>query len=142
MDIGRSPIIAPVPTTDTKVVGRGAQATELPQFQTVQQATKSDSTTLTFREVVVRDKNSERSKQAEETKQANDEARSEQRARETRRDFEVDRETSALIFRSIDVSTGEVVQQYPEEARLNLRVYLAEQEAEQADQQSSSSNRA
>lgn len=136
MDIGRNPIIAPVPAVDNKVVGRDAQATELPQFQTVQRAGQSESTTLTFREIIVRDKSGERAKQAEETEQAANDARSELRARETRREFEVDRETSALIFRSIDVSTGEVVQQYPEEARLNLRAYLEGREAEQLDDQS------
>jgi len=56
------------------------------------------------------------------------------REREIRREFEHDREIAALIFKSIDVSTGEIVKQYPEEARLNLRAYLSsKEEAQQQD---------
>ena len=132
MDIGRSPIIAPVPSIDTNVSSRGAQATVLPQFQTVQRAASSESTTLTFREVPVREPTISAEERAEDTSDASADARSERVARETRSEFELDRETSALVFRSIDVSTGEVVQQYPEEARLNLRAYIEGQEAERA----------
>jgi len=133
MEVGRTPIIAPVPAADTNVSSGGSRATELPQFQSVQQAAGSESTTLTFREVAVREPENTSDEQAEETAEASSEARNDRVERETRRDFEVDRETSALIFRSIDVSTGDVVQQYPEEARLNLRAYLEGQEAALAE---------
>ena len=130
MDIGRSPVIARVSSVGTNVNSQGTQATLLPQFQTVQRAAGSDSVSLTFREVPVRDSKSELEEQSQETSNASDEARSDRRETEIRREFEIDRETSALIFRSIDVSTGDVVQQYPEEARLNLRAYIEGQQAE------------
>lgn len=132
MDIGRSPIIAPVSSVGTNVNSQGTQATLLPQFQTVQRAAGSDSVSLTFREVPVQQPQAknEREEQSQETSDASDEARSDRRETEIRREFEIDRETSALIFRSIDVSTGDVVQQYPEEARLNLRAYIEGQQAD------------
>ena len=128
MDIGRSPIIAPVPSVDTNVNGRGTQATLLPRSQTVQRAAKSDSASLTFREVIVRQPQEDSTKPQGEASIGSDAIENQNREREIRREFEVDRETSALVFRSIDVSTGEVVQQYPEEARLNLRAYLGSKE--------------
>ena len=138
MDIGRSPIIAPVPSIDTNVSSRGAQATVLPQFQTVQRAASSDSVSLTFREVPVQQAQEDSQESQSETSIGSDAVENENREREIRREFEVDRETSALIFRSIDVSTGEVVQQYPEEARLNLRAYLGGQEEAQLEEQAAS----
>lgn len=134
MDIGRSPIIAPVPSIDTNVSSRGAQATVLPQFQTVQRAAGSDSASLTFREVKVRTPQKDNSGPQRETSVSSNVVENQNREREIRREIEVDRETSALIFRSIDVSTGEVVQQYPEEARLNLRAYLGGQEEAQLEE--------
>lgn len=131
MDIGRSPIIAPIPSVDTNVTSRGAQATELPQFQTVQRAASSDSVSFTFREVPVQQPQQGGEEQQYDTPDAFDAVANENREREIRREFERDRETSALVFKSIDVSTGEVVQQYPEEARLNLRAYLGSQEEAQ-----------
>ena len=135
MDIGRSPIIAPVPSVDTNVAGRGAQATVLPQFQTVQRAAGSDSVSLTFREVAVQQPQKETQ---DSVSSGSDAVKNQNREREIRREFEVDRETSALVFRSVDVSTGEVVQQYPEEARLNLRAYLGSKEQAQLEEQSTS----
>ena len=138
MDIGRSPIVAPVSTVDVNVSGRSAQATELPQFQTVQQASSSDSVSLTFREVPVQQPQQESEEPQGDTSIGSDAVENQNREREIRREFEVDRETSALVFRSVDVSTGEVVQQYPEEARLNLRAYLGSQEQAQLEEQSTS----
>lgn len=128
MDIGRSPIIAPVSPVDTNVNSRGTQATLLPQFQTVQQAAGSDSISLTFREVTVREAQEDNNDTQDKASISSLADEEQSRAREIRREFEVDRETSALIFRSVDVTTGEVVQQYPEEARLNLRAYLSGKE--------------
>lgn len=133
MDIGRSPIVAPAPTVDSNVTERSAQATELPQIQTVQQASSSDSVSLTFREVPVQQRQEQNDEPVGDDSISADAIEIENREREIRREFEVDRETSALIFRSIDASTGEVVQQYPEEARLNLRAYLETQAVEQAE---------
>ena len=128
MDIGKIPIIPPVPSVDTNVTGRGAQATVLPQFQTVQRAARSDSAALSFREVAIQ--KLEKTQQADKPKESNSLA-DEIRKREIRREIEYSRESAALIFKSIDLSTGEVVQQYPEEARLNLREYLSSKEEAQ-----------
>ncbi|MEP3234083.1 MAG: hypothetical protein ABJN04_13570 [Hyphomicrobiales bacterium] len=128
MDIGRIPIIAPVPSGDTNVTSRGTQATDLPQFQTVQRTASSDSVSLTFREVPAPQPNEAREEPSFDQVEAFDSVALQNREREIRREFERDRETAALIFKSIDVSTGEVVQQYPEEARLNLRAYLGSKE--------------
>lgn len=130
MDIGRSPIIAPTSPIDIDVNSRGTQATLLPQFQTVQQAAESDSISLAFRELTVREPQEDNSESQDNASIESFADEKQDRAREIRREFEVDRETSALIFRSVDVTTGEVVQQYPEEARLNLRAYLNGQEAD------------
>ena len=138
MDIGRSPIIAPVASVGTNVNGRGTQATLLPQFQTVQRAAGSDSVSLTFREVPVQQPQAKNDESQDSASIGSDAVENQNREREVRREFEVDRETSALIFRSVDVSTGEVVQQYPEEARLNLRAYLISQEEAQQEEQSAS----
>ena len=138
MDIGRSPIVAPVSTVDVNVSDRNAQATELPQFQTVQQASSSDSVSLTFREVPVKQPQQDSQEPRGDTSIGSDAVENQNREREIRREFEVDRETSALVFRSVDVSTGEVVQQYPEEARLNLRAYLGSKEQAQLEEQSTS----
>ena len=135
MDIGRSPIIAPVPIVGTNVNGRGTQATLLPQFQTVQRAGGSDSVSLTFREVQVQQPQAENKETQSSASAGSDAVENQNREREIRREFEVDRETSALVFRSVDVSTGEVVQQYPEEARLNLRAYLGSQEEARQEEQ-------
>lgn len=138
MDIGRSPIIAPAASVDVNVGSRGTQATILPQFRTVQRAAGLDSASLTFREVAVQQlKENDREAQTDASA-GSDAVENQNREREIRREFEVDRETSALIFRSIDVSTGEVVQQYPEEARLNLRAYLGSQEEARQEEQSGS----
>ena len=75
MEVGRTPIIAPVPAADTNVSSRGSQATELPQFQSVQQAVRSESATLTFREVAVREPVNTTEEQAEDTVEASTEAR-------------------------------------------------------------------
>jgi len=134
MDIGRNPIIAPVSPVDTNVDSRGTQATLLPQFQTVQQAAGLDSVSLTFREITVREPQKDKSESQDNAPISSATNENQSRAREIRREFEVDRETSALIFRSVDVSTGEVVQQYPEEARLNLRAYLSGQETAEVEE--------
>ena len=138
MDIGRSPIIAPVASVSTNVNSQGTQATLLPQFQTVQRTAGSDSVSLTFREVPVQQPQEDSQGSQREASVGSDAVENENREREIRREFEVDRETSALIFRSVDVSTGEVVQQYPEEARLNLRAYLGSKEEAQLEEQSAS----
>ena len=138
MDIGRSPIIAPVPSVSTNVNSRGTQATLLPQFRTVQRAAGSDSASLTFREVSIQQPQKDNNAPQGNASAGSDAVENQNREREIRREFEVDRETSALIFRSIDVSTGEVVQQYPEEARLNLRAYLGSQEEARQEEQSGS----
>ena len=138
MDIGRSPIIAPAASVDVNVGSRGTQATILPQFRTVQRAAGSDSASLTFREVSIQQPQKDNNAPQGNASAGSDAVENQNREREIRREFEVDRETSALIFRSIDVSTGEVVQQYPEEARLNLRAYLGSQEEARQEEQSGS----
>ena len=93
---------------------------------------------LTFREVPVQQPQQDSQDLRGDTSIGSDAVENQNREREIRREFEVDRETSALVFRSIDVSTGEVVQQYPEEARLNLRAYLGSKEEAQSEEQSTS----
>ena len=131
MDIGRSPIIAPVSSVGTNVDSRGTQATLLPQLRTVQRAAGSDSATLTFREVSVQQPRKDNNETQSDASAGSSVVENQNREREIHREFERDRETSALVFKSIDVSTGEVVQQYPEEARLNLRAYLSSKEESQ-----------
>ena len=125
MDIGKIPIIPPTPFVDTNIKDRENQATILQPNQTVQRAEELDSTSLAFREVTLQ--KLEETQQAEKL-EAFDAGANDNPVRQIRREIERDRETSALIFKSIDVSTGVVVQQYPEEARLNLRAYLSGQE--------------
>jgi len=119
MEIGRIPAIAPG-TLATPTNGSTVQAVQtiLPEYQTVTQTGRSESAQLTFREV-----------SAEETDAIREQLRLEREARElrnreVRREIEVDRDTSAPIFRAIDVTTGDVVRQYPEEARLRLSAYI------------------
>ena len=54
----------------------------------------------------------------------------------TRREYELDRETAELVFRTIDEQTGETVNQIPSEMILKLRAYAREngQSVENADQ--------
>ncbi|MEP1443806.1 MAG: flagellar protein FlaG [Hyphomicrobiales bacterium] len=103
----------------------------MPQIQTVQQVSALDSVSITFREVSVQPSQQDAEAPQLETVDTPNSVAFENREREIRREFEHDRETAALIFKSIDVSTGEVIQQYPEEARLNLRAYLGNKEEAQ-----------
>lgn len=131
MEIGRIPSIAPDTTATTQQNGSGARAqTVLPATQTVTSATGPDSPQLTFREVPVRQLTRDDTEPAsgEEIEQPAEEkaleTRLERRDREVRREIEFDRDASAVVFRAVEVSTGDVVSQFPEEARLNLRAYL------------------
>ena len=133
MNIGKIPIISPVSSFDRDINYRDTQATVLQQFQTVQQAAALDSATLNFREVTIQKREET---QQDEKREASNSVANENREREIRRELDRDRETSALVFKSIDVSTGEVVRQYPEEARLNLRAYLGSKEEAQLEEQS------
>ena len=133
MNIGKIPIISPVSSFDRNINYRDTQATVLQQFQTVQQAAALDSATLNFREVTIQKREET---QQDEKREASNSVANENREREIRRELDRDRETSALVFKSIDVSTGEVVRQYPEEARLNLRAYLGSKEEAQLEEQS------
>ena len=135
MDIGKSPIIPPVSFVDSNVNDRETQATVLQQSQTVQRAEELDSTTLAFREITIQ--KLEETQQVEKPQEFNSTA-NENRERQIRHEFERDRETSALVFKSIDVSTGEVVNQYPQEARLNLRAYLVSEENARLEEQATS----
>ena len=135
MDIGKSPIIPPVSLVDSNVNDRETQATILQQSQTVQHAEELDSATLAFREITVQ--KLEETQQVEKPQEFSSIA-NENRERQIRHEFERDRETSALVFKSIDVSTGEVVNQYPQEARLNLRAYLVSQENARLEEQAAS----
>ncbi|MBA4782996.1 MAG: flagellar protein FlaG [Rhizobiales bacterium] len=119
MEIGRIPIIAPGTVTGaTSVNNVQAVQTILPEYQTVTQAGTSESARLILREIPVR-QNEEPAKQA-----ADAASRALVTDREVRREIEIDRDTTALVFRAVDVSTGEVVRQYPEESRLKLSAYL------------------
>lgn len=129
MEIGRNPNVAPGAVGEVKSNNNSNQATQLPEFKTVTPAERADSPQLTFREVPLdnqpgnisgepRDNTSSEIRERTDTSQM------------LRREIEIDRERTALIFRSIDTSTGEVVRQYPEEARLNLRAYIDEQLSE------------
>ena len=133
MNIGKIPIISPVSSFDRDINYRDTQATVLQQFQTVQQAAALDSATLNFREITIQKREET---QQDEKREASNSVANENREREIRRELDRDRETSALVFKSIDVSTGEVVRQYPEEARLNLRAYLGSKEEAQLEEQS------
>lgn len=119
MEIGRIPIIAPGTVTGVASVNNvQAVQTILPEYQTVTQAGTSESTRLVLREIPVR-------QATEPAQQASDAApRALVTDREVRREIEIDRDTTALVFRAVDVSTGEVVRQYPEESRLKLSAYL------------------
>ncbi|MEP3525876.1 MAG: flagellar protein FlaG [Hyphomicrobiales bacterium] len=128
MEIGRIPAIAPGATTNESV-GNNARAVQtiLPQYQTVPQTGRSESIPLTFREVPLAN-NANNNAAKEPVRTTEDTAAQQQgetlRDREIRKEIEVDRETSALIFRAIDITTGDVVRQYPEESRLNLSAYI------------------
>lgn len=141
MEIGRTPNIAPGPVADVTSSNKGQQATQLPEYQTVTPAARSESPQLTFREVPIRPSGQgtrdaqNAPDQVDSTEEQAQESRLERREREVRREIEVDRDTSALVFRAIEVSTGDVVQQYPEEARLNLRAYIEAEEAKQAERE-------
>jgi hypothetical protein len=50
---------------------------------------------------------------------------------EVRKQTTRDQETNALVFRTTDTRTGEVVQQIPDEAILRLRAYIAAAQAKQ-----------
>lgn len=119
MEIGRIPTIAPGTIANTSG-GNTVQAVQtiLPQYQTVTRAGQSESIPLTFREVSTKENDT-----AREQLRAERDAR-DQRNDEVRKEIEIDRDTSALIFRAIDVTTGDVVRQYPEEARLKLSAYI------------------
>lgn len=119
MEIGRIPIIAPGTVTGvTSVNNVQAVQTILPEYQTVTQAGATESARLVLREIPVR-------QATEPAQQAADAApRALVTDREVRREIEIDRDTTALVFRAVDVSTGEVVRQYPEESRLKLSAYL------------------
>ena len=133
MNIGKIPIISPVSSFDRDINYRDTQATVLQQFQSVQQAAALESAILNFREVTIQKREET---QQDEKREASNSVANENREREIRRELDRDRETSALVFKSIDVSTGEVVRQYPEEARLNLRAYLGSKEEAQLEEQS------
>lgn len=112
MDIGRSPIIAP--GTVTGVISANnvhAEQTILPESQVVTQAASTERARLVLREIPVQ-------------QTADAASRTQFIDRELRREIEIDRDTTALVFRAVDVSTGEVVRQYPEESRLKLSAYL------------------
>ncbi len=122
MEIGRIPNIAPGPSA---TVNNGTSVptvqTILPESQTVTSSARTEGANLTFREIPVQ-QNLPQENPAEEQRQ---ERRQEEiRQREIRREFEVDRDTSALVFRAIDVESGDVLRQFPEESRLKLSAYL------------------
>lgn len=121
MEIGRIPSIAPGTIATTVTSGKVQEVqTILPEYLTVPAAGRSESAGLTFREIPLQTPSL-----SEEELPREREVR-ETRNREVRREIEIDRDTSALVFRAIDISTGDVVSQYPEEARLRLSSYLNE----------------
>lgn len=125
MEIGRTPIIAPSTVANT-TNGNNVQAVQtiLPQDQAVPQAGRSESIPLTFREVPLKDNNDTKEPLPAEQGTAEQQNSETQRGVEVRKEIEVDRETSALVFRAIDVTTGDVVRQYPGESRLKLSAYI------------------
>lgn len=125
MEIGRIPAIAPGAVAN-KASGNHVQAVQtiLPQYQTVPQAGHSESIPLAFREVPLK-KNNATKKPVSAEQDANEHQKNENlKGIEVRKEVEVDRETSALVFRAIDITTGDVVHQYPEESRLKLSAYI------------------
>lgn len=65
---------------------------------------------------------------AETTEQANTERQNRrdlQIGRELQSEFEIDPETNALVFKKLDIQTGDVVEQVPEEAILRMRASIA-----------------
>lgn len=119
MEIGRIPATAPG-TSATKVGGNTVRAVQtiLPQHQTVTRSGHSESTPLTFREVTTKVTNSEIEKLLGEY------SARENKNREVRKEIEIDRDTSALVFRAIDAATGDIECQHPEEARQKLSAYI------------------
>ena len=121
MEIGRRPAIPS--GTAAKSGGKTVSATQttLPQYQTVNLAAQSESVPLSFREVPSESDNEENEPPRKQRKQRNAYG---QLNDEHLEEIQFDRNTSALIFRAIDAATGNIEDQYPEEARLKLNAYV------------------
>jgi flagellar protein FlaG len=120
MDIGS---VRPVVTGVTAPVPRAPAAseqtvrTEMPVRAVVSEAAKSDRQARTDDAGVDSEPDAEKSRAAARRKQVPAE-------REVDREIELDTETKALVFRKIDVQSGDVVQQVPEEAMLRMRALI------------------
>jgi hypothetical protein len=98
VDIGIKPVGAPVAAPVVRIVPDGARTavqTELPPSQTTTAAGDAIATAN------------------------NPRAQGDQLSR----DIEVDKAAAAIVYKVIDTRTGQVVQQFPDEARLKLRAY-------------------
>jgi len=49
------------------------------------------------------------------------------------REVIIDKDAAAIVFRSIDKATNQVINQFPEESRLRARAYLRSLDTKQAD---------
>ncbi|WP_181707487.1 flagellar protein FlaG [Chthonobacter rhizosphaerae] len=71
-----------------------------------------------------RSSNDERAARTEAAKSARDKIKSDAASREVEREVEYDRKSEEFVFKKIDVQSGDVVQQVPEEAVLRMRAAI------------------
>ena len=116
MDIGPTtrpvPSVASAPLRVDVTPVQGAVATDLPATDAVSAAGQSEPARIDL---------TNRSRTLFQSETAVKE--------EIRRRTEVDKDANVLVYRATDMRTGEVVQQYPDEALLKLRAYARAQMA-------------